>query len=182
MNVPSDFGSERVVWQLRVRGKTYAVPGHLTAQSYSIEEISAESRGSVAPLVRFEPDGPEGRGRSGVRAGPLEVAVGSPQTLSLSVLSAPGAPEPERRAPRDGERSRLWWVAWTKHQGPGDVTFSEQEFDVYPGEEAVTTTTTFSEPGNYVLRVQAIDNPGQGGSFQFQCCWTNAYVDVTVGP
>ena len=43
VNVPSDFGSQRVVWQLRIRGKTYAVPGHLTAHSYSIEEISADS-------------------------------------------------------------------------------------------------------------------------------------------
>lgn len=182
VNVPSDFGRERVIWQLRVRGKTYAVPGHLTAHNYALEEISAESRGSEAPLIRFDPNGPEGRGRSGVTAGPFEATVGNPQTLSLSVTSAPGTAEPQRRPPRDGERTRLWWVGWTKHQGPGDVTFSNQEINIYSGEGAVTTTATFNEPGNYVLRVQAIDNPGQGGSFQFQCCWTNGYANVHVAP
>ena len=180
VNVPSDIGRERVVWQLRVRGQTYAVPGHVTAPNYALEETHAESRGSVAPVIRFEPDGPEGRGRSGVRAGPLRVAVADPQTLSLSVIMPEGAlatPGP----PAD-EPTRLWWVAWAKHQGPGDVTFSQQEIDVYEGQETVTTTVTFSEPGAYVLRVQAIDDPGENGSYQFHCCWTNGYVDVTVTP
>ena len=182
VNVPSDFGRrERVVWQLRVRGETYAVPGHLAAPNYALEEIHAESRGSVAPVIRFEPDGPEGRGRSGVRAEPLRVAVGDPKPLSLSVISPEGTPATRGSSP-SGEPRRLWWVAWAKHQGPGDVTFSQQEIDVYPGEETVTTTAMFSEPGNYVLRVQAIDNPGENGSYQFHCCWTNGYVDITVTP
>ena len=42
-----------------------------------------------------------------------------------------------------------------------------------------TTTATFSEPGDYLLRVQAIDGTG---SFEFYCCWTNGYVEVTVMP
>jgi hypothetical protein len=44
------------------------------------------------------------------------------------------------------------------------------------------TTATFSAPGYYVLRLQANDQSGDGGG-GFQCCWTNAYVAVTVkGP
>ena len=41
------------------------------------------------------------------------------------------------------------------------------------------TTATFSEPGEYVLRVVANDWSGDGGR-GFQCCWTNAQVKVSV--
>ena len=39
------------------------------------------------------------------------------------------------------------------------------------------TTVTFTEPGEYLLRVPANDRSGGGGS---QCCWTNAFVRVNV--
>ena len=41
----------------------------------------------------------------------------------------------------------------------------------------VETTATSREPGEYVVRVFANDRSGGGGS---QCCWTNAFVRVTV--
>jgi hypothetical protein len=44
-----------------------------------------------------------------------------------------------------------------------------------------TTTATFSEPGEYVLRVVANDWSGDGGR-GFQCCWTNAMMKVSVKP
>jgi len=43
----------------------------------------------------------------------------------------------------------------------------------------VSATATFSDPGEYMLRVQANDESGEGGA-GFQCCWTNAYVKVTI--
>ncbi len=43
----------------------------------------------------------------------------------------------------------------------------------------ISATATFSDPGEYMLRVQANDESGEGGG-GFQCCWTNAYVKVTV--
>ena len=42
-----------------------------------------------------------------------------------------------------------------------------------------TTTATFSEPGDYIVRVTAVDAYGAGGS---QCCWSNGFVPVTVTP
>ena len=42
-------------------------------------------------------------------------------------------------------------------------------------------TATFDAPGDYMLRVQANDESGEGGG-GFQCCWTNTYVKVTVRP
>ena len=45
----------------------------------------------------------------------------------------------------------------------------------------ITATVTFDQPGEYLLRVQANDESGEGGA-GFQCCWTNTYVKVTVRP
>jgi len=42
-----------------------------------------------------------------------------------------------------------------------------------------TTTATFSQPGEYLLKLTANDNSGEGGR-GFQCCWSNAYVKVVV--
>ena len=44
-----------------------------------------------------------------------------------------------------------------------------------------TTTATFSEAGEYILRAQANDQSGDGGG-GFQCCWTNAHVKIIVKP
>jgi hypothetical protein len=42
-----------------------------------------------------------------------------------------------------------------------------------------TVAASFTEPGEYILRVVANDWSGDGGR-GFQCCWTNAQVKVTV--
>jgi len=44
-----------------------------------------------------------------------------------------------------------------------------------------TTTATFSEPGEWVLRGQLNDASGDGGGGD-QCCWTNVHVKVNVRP
>jgi hypothetical protein len=38
-----------------------------------------------------------------------------------------------------------------------------------------STTVTFSEPGEYMLHLLAIDSRTPS-----RCCWTNGYVKVTV--
>ena len=76
-------------------------------------------------------------------------------------------------------------VKWFKHQGPGDVTFAERTAAIEPdawaqeGGAKVTTAVTFSEPGDYLLRVLAFNVIRE---FEFQCCWTNGFVPVTVAP
>jgi hypothetical protein len=52
---------------------------------------------------------------------------------------------------------------------PGVVAFSGK----------AATTASFSEPGDYILRVVANDWSGEGGR-GFQCCWSNAQVKVSV--
>jgi hypothetical protein len=71
---------------------------------------------------------------------------------------------------------------WSKYGGPGDVTFSNATPAVDETGQA-TTTATFSEPGEYVLRVLAWDDSGGQSAIMaggFFCCWTNGYVTVQV--
>lgn len=169
VNVPADF-TEKVVWTLRVGGKPYSVPGHTAAPEYLMEDLDQASREVVAPVVTFtEPAGADGRGRTTpATAGPVRASVGTPLTLTASVADPTGAPTPSL-------------ITWVKHSGPvGSVTFSPDEIDLRPGTTTATTTATFSEPGDYVLRMQAID--GGRGSYGFHCCWTNGFVQVTVAP
>ena len=165
--------SERVVWTLRWDRETYTVPGHIGAEDYKIEEPDQPGRNSVSPLVRFlEPAGPEGRGRAGnLVAGPYTAEVGEPFAIRVSVS------EPVTENPNSGfERVR---VLWSKHQGPGEVTLGpSNQTPISDGVEAATTAT-FSEPGDYVLRLQTYEGTQPWGA---QCCWTNAYLRVVVAP
>ena len=74
-------------------------------------------------------------------------------------------------------------VTWSKFRGQGRATFADVSPKIDNG--SATTTVTFGDPGDYVLRVLAWDNTGPQGAVMalgFYCCWTNAYVDVTVAP
>ena len=80
-------------------------------------------------------------------------------------------------------------IEWSKLRGPGAVSFANAKPAVekaeFPAPAATvfrgkaTTRVSFTEPGEYVLRVVANDWSGDGGG-GFQCCWTNAQVRVTA--
>jgi hypothetical protein len=160
VTVPEDFGQGRVVWTLRTRGEPLSTPGKLLPPYY-LDEPETGGRGVVAPVLKLDADGPEFQGRTGLKVSPRTVAVGRPLTLTVWV---------DHPAPRS-------WVGWTMHQGPGYVEFGEAEMQVEQAEGSATTTATFSEPGEYLLRVQSIFSTT---SFEYHCCWTNGYIPVTV--
>ena len=76
------------------------------------------------------------------------------------------------------------WLGWTKHQGPGEVMFTESAIRTDAAEGAASSSATFSQPGSYIVRVQAINDPESSRNptygFEFHCCWTNGYVRVEV--
>ena len=178
--------TERIVWHLGRDYKDYSTPAHSGAEHFRVNDLffptdRADRGGSMAPLVRFvEPAGPEGIGkgnRGGKRIGPINATVGQPLTLTLAVRQPSPQDYPEV-APYTGE-PKTFEVTWQKFSGPPDilgiVTFSENVFEVGPGEGLAETTAMFREPGEYVLLVQVL-----GGGYDNQCCWTNGYVEVTV--
>ncbi len=109
------------------------------------------------------------RGLRGTRTGPLTARVGEPLAVSVWVDSG----ETKYEEPES-------WLYWMYYSGSGEVTFSEDEIEVAltEGEGMGTTMVTFSEPGDYVLLVQSIET--LRNSFEYHCCWTNGYVEVTV--
>ena len=162
MVVPADFGDQEVTWTLRHRGQTLTVPGHLRSPHYLVDAVETDARNASAAIIKFDPDGPEGRGRTGISTGPLAARVGEPLPLSVWVY-----PDPR-------PQNLVWWY---KHQGPGEVTFSPQESVIAQAGGEVTATATFTEPGDYLLRVKAVENVAP---IEFHCCWTNGYVQVSV--
>ena len=180
VKVPADFGEKKVVWTLKVRGETFAIPGQLASE---LADRRARRRGRARATRRrcssstrdgpgrqravrhhrraAHGDGRHSRSRSTVWANDDGKAVGSDR---------------ERRARR---RSPVT-LTWFKHQGPGAVTFTPPTRACRATGGSATTTATFSEPGDYIVRVRANDASGVAGAGHAQCCWTNGFVKVTV--
>ena len=122
----------------------------------------------------IEPAGSEhlGRARSGARAGPVRVSVGSRLTLSIAVARPHiweymGEPE-------------AFNVCLVQVRGPpGEVILSESTIRPEGGDtverKLATTRATFPVPGEYVVLAQAFT-----GSVPSRCCWSNGYVQVSV--
>ena len=69
------------------------------------------------------------------------------------------------------------WVGWSHHSGPGKVEFDNKEYEIQTIDGVANVLATFSEPGEYVVRMQTIDTIA---AFEFYCCHTNAYFHINV--
>ena len=101
----------------------------------------------------------------------------NPEPLTLTLWASDDAVVDPDRKPGDTPVT----ISWSQFRGPGTVTFSDPKPKVDKADGRASTTATFSLPGEYILRSQANDVSGEGGS-GFQCCWTNAHVKVLVKP
>jgi hypothetical protein len=180
ITVPKDFGDKKLTWTLVANGKTCVIPVSLHPM-YEVEPFK-EASGNTPPFISFSETGPFVQGPRG-------------QTKELAATIANPVPIPLWLA--DDAKTVLVTrvlgtpvtVTWSKFRGPGDVKFSNprppvEKAGFKPPDSAVfagtaVTTATFSEPGEYILRVVANDWSGDGGR-GFQCCWSNAQVKITV--
>jgi hypothetical protein len=182
VTVPRDFGTKKLTWTLVANGQTTVIPMSLNP----LWEVSPfiEASGNTPPFISFE----EGKlGVQGPRASSTTLTTTLPNPLTLTVWVADDAKLP--RSATQGLRVAPVTVSLSKLRGPGSVTFANERPTVEKTESKVTpapafsgkatTTVTFSEPGEYVLRIVANDASGDGGR-GFQCCWTNAQVKVSV--
>jgi hypothetical protein len=186
VTVPADMAGTEVVWTLKHAGHEYSVPGRATSPAYEMSRMK-RARGSMSPAVRFNQNGPESTDRQGIMADRVMAQVGTPVTLSALV---------QDRGERMGYDvdSLLFPVGteWIRHQGPAMIEFSPQMTrgrDRDDGEggasaaaswSVATTQATFSEPGDYVVRLRIDNFMAPDSKFDNQCCWTNAYIPVTV--
>ncbi len=177
VTVPGEWetSQQTVVWTITANGVTHSVPGRV---GYDALQLGYEPKamGSVPPEVRLARDGERGEGLTGVWGEPLTASVGEPLMITL------WGDEVSVRRSNDVVNTDVYLTAtWFKYQGPADdVTFAPQQIKVTGGHGRATTNVTFSAPGDYVLRARVDNwnaNDSSGGD---QCCWTNAYVRVTV--
>ena len=179
VKVPASFGRGEVVWTIKVRGETIAIPGSLHP-NWQIDALEGEAgSGNTPPILRLEPKGAEGSGPGGVTAGPINAKVGRPLTVTVwarddGKSSSTVAGERKNNAPVT--------LRWFKHQGPGTVAFENVAPVVGLKDGKATTTATFSAPGEYILRVRANDASGVASGGHAQCCWTNGFLKVIVTP
>ena len=180
VTVPASFSDrqQRLVWTITANGVTQAVPARVGVAALQLD-YNPKAMGSVPPLVRLDPGAPEGQYIQGVRAEPRTATVGTP--LELTVWAS----EVSERSEDDlvNRAGVALELTWFKHQGPaGVVEFDPWQIQIEEGTGEATTMATFSEPGEYLLRVRVDNwsaNDSTGGD---QCCWTNGYVPVTVRP
>lgn len=171
VKVPANFGDKKIVWTLKVRGTTYAIPGSLR-EEWQIDALEGEAGSNNTPPVLVIGDGgPQARGPGGSSVD-RTASVGKPLTINV-VATDDGA-----GLARGGSPVVLTWFT---HQGPSQVTFGPPTARLTPKGGTSSTTATFNKPGDYILRVRATDSDMVSAGHS-QCCWTNAFVKVRVTP
>jgi hypothetical protein len=187
IKVPKDFGDKKLVWTITANGKTASIPLGLV-KGYQVEPYRDAAMGNTPPTIKFQPNGPalQGPPLPLAQAFSMTAVVGEPATINIWATdegpteqapaagggsSAAGAAGPQR-APRLS-------LVLSHYRGVGTITFADSTPAIE--KDMATTTATFSQPGEYIIRVEGNDSSGVGGG-GFQCCWTTAYIRVTVKP
>jgi hypothetical protein len=186
--VPRDFTPEqRLTWTIVANGQSTTIPLRLHPD-YVVSPFTDVAVKNVPPIVRFEENGPLIQGPVAMLASalPRSARVSAPLSLTVFVsddakyasgtMALPVKPPPPVR------------LLWSKYRGPGGVTFDDVQMTTVAGGTVnvpfsgkAATTAKFSEPGDYVLHVTAMDYSGEGGGGEV-CCWTTAMVKVSVTP
>jgi hypothetical protein len=171
VRVPADFGDKKVVWTLKVRGKTFTIPGSLR-EEWQIDALEGEAgSNNTPPSLTFGATGPEARGPAGITV-ERTANVGKP--LTIDVVAKDDGANPTGRPV-------AVVLTWFTHQGPAQVAFGTPTSRLTPKGGNASTTATFSRPGDYIIRVRATDSDVVAAGHS-QCCWTNAFVKVRVTP
>lgn len=203
VTVPPGWGTERAVtWTFVSGGEAFSVPGRWGNPAYELGHNPMAS-GSLPPLLSLDEDGEEGYGIvEPVRGESRTASVDEP--LEITIWTRDNiAPDAAR------EEEVELGVAMYPHQGPAwAVIVAEQpepeeepesgrgggrggfgqdpepnEVTVAPDSDGTANfTVTFSEPGDYLLRVVVDNFSAVDSSSGNQCCWTNGYIPVTVTP
>jgi hypothetical protein len=168
--LPDDSPTAEMTWTLTANGQTLSIPVSLDAQ-YMISPLVENGTaypGNTPPVLKFDPAGGSAQGPRGIVVS-RTATVARPLTLEAWVTDD-GLPSGERGV--TGNRRGIA-LTWEVYRGAGAARFSNPRPAVEQGK--ASTTVTFSEPGSYMLLLQAVDSRSIN-----RCCWTNGYVTVTV--
>ena len=182
IKVPKDFGDKKLVWTLTANGKTVAIPFGIV-KGYQIEPFKDAAMGNTPPVVKFQPTGTANQGPPAPLAQAYVTTATAGEASPITVwITDDGSDETPVAAGGGGggfQRPARLSVTMSKYRGPGGIKFDDNTPTVKDGK--ATANATFSLPGEYLIRVEGNDSSGIGGG-GFQCCWTTAYVKVSVKP
>jgi hypothetical protein len=180
LKVPKDFGKQKLTWTIVANGEVQSIPFTLNP-GYPITPYKELGMGNQPPVLTFSEAGATVTGPPTTIAATIAARTGEPVAIQVWVKDVKPAGEeaPRPRPGRGGGPPPVATVSFHKYRGPGPVSFEKARVPASKQGEQITTTATFTVPGDYLLRVQANDESGEGGG-GFQCCWTNTYVKVTV--
>jgi hypothetical protein len=178
ITVPKDFGTRTITWTIVSNGETQSIPFTLH-KGYPISPYKELGMGNQPPVLTFSQGGAKVTGPPIAVSGSLTTAVNQPVAISVWVEDPKAQGESEAPPAAFGPVAKVATVSFHKFRGPGKVAFDKARIPVDQQGAMISASATFDIPGEYLLRVQANDESGEGG-FGFQCCWTNTYVKVTV--
>lgn len=169
IKVPKDFGNKVVKWTLTANGETQSVPFSLNP-GYPITPYREIGMGNQPPVLWFSEGGAKVTGPPAGIAASVNGMVNQPVAITFFADDV---------KEKDSKAANVATVSMKKHRGPGEVKFERARIAVPKAGAPMSASATFSAPGEYLLRVQANDESGEGGG-GFQCCWTNTYVKVSI--
>jgi len=173
VKVPRDFGNKAIRWTLVANGETQTIPFTLNP-AYPITPFKELGMGNRPPVLWFAQEGPKVTGPPDAVAATYTGSVNQPVPIQVWVEDPKAEYEGRGRG-----GATVANLSFHKYRGPGAVTFDRARVSASKQGEMIAASATFAAPGEYLLRVQANDESGEGGG-GFQCCWTNTYVKVTV--
>ena len=186
--VPKEFTpDQRLTWTIVANGQPTSIPLRLHPD-YVVSPFTDVAIKNAPPVVQFEESGRSSQGPVAMlsSAAARSASISSPLSLTVfasddaryasGTMALPVKPPPPVR------------LLWSKYRGPGGVTFDKAEPAIdaitggainVPFSGKSTTAARFSEPGEYVLHLTAMDYSGEGGGGEV-CCWTTAMMKVSV--
>ena len=206
ITLPQDRRNESVWWHIKTgENKLYKVPGRSTSEAYQLDR-RPRPQGSVSPLVWFDEEGERSFGPDGI-----VTELGKAVRVGTQVTLAVHARDPSVRDPSDPrfQEPIALRALFAVHQGPAAVEFVKHETTERPeppdmsklrpgrpppeppGPDEVHLLTgagtaqvyaTFTQPGEYLLRIQVDNWAAPDSSEADQCCWTNVYQRINVVP
>jgi len=200
VTIPASMDGETIWWHIKTGdSEEFKVPGERGSTAYELDR-NPRPQGSLQPIVWFEEDN-RGSGPEGVLSTTTKtVAVGAELVMEISAEdhSVRDTSNPVFAKPLDNR------VMWYKHQGPGEVTFTEHASSPFmttadasirgmmpasPARIAIPAVAgsarvvaSFSEPGEYLIRARVDNWTASDSDGLDQCCWSNAYQRVQVTP
>jgi hypothetical protein len=201
VTLPASMRDESVWWHIKTdENREYKVPGRAASEAYQLDR-RPRPQGSVPPVVWFDENEERSSGPGGITT-----ELGRPVRAASRVTLSVHAMDPSKRDPNDPRFKKPIPVRvnWAVHQGPAAVEFALHETTVVPeptaprrpgaptqqfgpadvalpeGAGTASVYATFTEPGEYMLRIQVDNWAAPESSEADQCCWTNVYQRVTV--